>query len=553
MFRRKVKAIAGTIAAALLALAGYTAVPEQRVYERVPLSPEIKTELTERDWNAVSIPQEGTIVTSESWLLPDRTVNVTPTKSATEFHVKQIAFRDADGIFKPIDTTPVPAASGWEVTKGPFIARLPATSGGAVEMVNNNRFDTRTLRDISEPEISETTQALGTANIPGVVQMIDYGRGPTTAVVYAGAYPAWNADLILAVRHGKVPRLEKIVRFNTAIPMATVEFRIGYSLSDRVFRKVAGKRTQWAKLLEIDVTGKGGIAVEIGTNTFRGFGKKEFQIWDSAKNRRPVPVTLRAEPGGFILTKHISPALIPSPAFPVYTDTVTTVYPDPDPETTTVDGRVRNSGATYATVHDAADGSAADPTSSVLSWHHSFITGTYYIDRSFFLFDTSTIPDGDTIDSAIFSWYHTATVPTYPDADSTDVVSSTPATNTNLVVGDFDQLGTTSFATKLDSSIANSAYNNWTLNASGLSNISKTGVSKFGTRHLQDLNSTAPTGENQTEWLYAENAGTGSDPKLAVTHTAAAGAAAKSGNPGFFLLLQRFIRPAYAEIHGNDY
>jgi hypothetical protein len=69
----------------------------------------------------------------------------------TEFHIKQINYRDADGQWKLIDVTPVPTTYGWEVTQSPFTAKFPKRSTGAAVMLNNNRFDVPTGTDIAEP------------------------------------------------------------------------------------------------------------------------------------------------------------------------------------------------------------------------------------------------------------------------------------------------------------------------------------------------------------------------------------------------------------------
>src|SRR5204862_150027 len=100
---------------------------------------------------------------------------------------------------KPIDVTPIPTANGWEVTQNTFIARFPARSVGIAEMVNNNRFDARTLTDIREPAQTMTITALDVANVAGALEYGDVGNGPEWYVRYAQAYPSQNADLIYLI------------------------------------------------------------------------------------------------------------------------------------------------------------------------------------------------------------------------------------------------------------------------------------------------------------------------------------------------------------------
>lgn len=208
-----------------------------------------------------------------------------------------------------------------------------------------------------------------------------------------------------------------------------------------------------------------------------------------------------------------------------------TVYPNPDTETTSVDGYVEYadfSSATWAQVHDAADGtSAGDSNANGNVGAGKVLTG-FYIDRVFLLFDTSALTAGATISAAVLSVY--VTTKSNSDNDGQDyinVYTTTPASNTEITTADYDQIGTTAQATAIDlGAISTSAYNDWTLNATGLSNISKTGVSKFGLREGHDAeNAAIATGENYFTMQFADTADTTQDPKLVITYTAIDGPA----------------------------
>jgi len=75
----------------------------------------------------------------------------------------------------------------------------------------------------------------------------------------------------------------------------------------------------------------------------------------------------------------------------------------------------------------------------------------------------------------------------------------------------------------LISGITTGAYNDFTLNASGIANIAKTGISKFGYRHAVDIDNSAPTwGSGADSYFTASFSDTGSNqPKLDVTFTRA--------------------------------
>ena len=197
-----------------------------------------------------------------------------------------------------------------------------------------------------------------------------------------------------------------------------------------------------------------------------------------------------------------------------------TAYPDANVETTTVDGWIRNTNASWATCRSGATGDLSD-SSSGTSILVKAATG-YVISWSIFLFDTSSLTSGATINSATLSIAGSGTdFGENADVGTIHIISSSPASNTNIVDGDFDQRGTTNFGSIAVASFVTTVntYNDFTLNASGLANISKTSISKFGATHSNDLNNSTPTGANAVQSLFADTAGTTSDPKLVVTYT----------------------------------
>lgn len=156
--------------------------------------------------------------------------------------------------------------------------------------------------------------------------------------------------------------------------------------------------------------------------------------------------------------------------------------PDADPETSTVDGMVIHSGenesysALFAEAGTTANDSDADTAASVVS---TTTTDQYSeIRKIIALFDTSAVPAGATIS--------TATLQLYCNSKSTQMTanavvrSSAPASNTALVAGDYDSVGTTDLSDTIAvSAISTSAYNTWTLNASGRAAITAGGITKL--------------------------------------------------------------------------
>ena len=220
--------------------------------------------------------------------------------------------------------------------------------------------------------------------------------------------------------------------------------------------------------------------------------------------------------------------------------THTTYFPQPDPETTTVDGvlqrNIANPGAAWATLRAGA-GTNAFPsivTAEPFLQQAATTTDQYTIlARGIFLFDTSDIPDTDTKDSATLSLFGTALDNGLTSAMVLNLVSSNPFSNTDLTITPNDdyataRFGTTKFVTggKTHASWSTTAYNDFTLNADGLTNISLTGISKFGSRSDHDIDNVAPGGpftanqQDHAQCRFADQTGTAEDPKLVVTHTA---------------------------------
>jgi len=145
------------------------------------------------------------------------------------------------------------------------------------------------------------------------------------------------------------------------------------------------------------------------------------------------------------------------------------------------------------------------------------------------LFDTSSIADTDTVTDATLSLYFASASNGWASLSTAQkkyhIVASTPASNTDLVVGDYDQLGSTSYANLDFSAITTSAYNAFVLDSAGRTAVSLTGVSKFGSRGGADLDNDPPAWESAKEILMqansADTSGTSTDPKLVVTHSAA--------------------------------
>lgn len=221
-------------------------------------------------------------------------------------------------------------------------------------------------------------------------------------------------------------------------------------------------------------------------------------------------------------------------------------YPDAHPETTTVDGDVgRNAvNETWGNIRAGAGNYVDDSSaSSYMSLVSSSTTTNQFATllRNFWLFDTASIPDSAIISATTLSLCAAgAAVNSFAGtAYEIDVVSSTPASNTALANGDYQNIGATVFCSIAFASLAASgSYNDFVLNSNGIANVSKTGVSKFSTRINWDTDNnftgTWGSSKNAYQIVYtADASGTSTDPKLTGTYTIPV------SNNAFFALFNR--------------
>jgi hypothetical protein len=152
----------------------------------------------------------------------------------------------------------------------------------------------------------------------------------------------------------------------------------------------------------------------------------------------------------------------------------------------------------------------------------------YYIRRGFVLFNTAALPDTDVISSAVLTFKGSERWGSTDSQSYIALVAGTPASNTAIVTGDFDQIGTVKLANDVtmpngyDSTDTDLAF---TLNATGIAAVAMTGVSKFATVSGYDFENVAIDTNGkiaQFSAYAAETATTTFDPKLVITHAAPA-------------------------------
>ncbi len=168
---------------------------------------------------------------------------------------------------------------------------------------------------------------------------------------------------------------------------------------------------------------------------------------------------------------------------------------------TSVDGWVYadTAGVSWATLRASA-GTGADATTTANSvFYTNRNTGAtvyYSLWRAIETFDTSLLPDDATITGATLTQEFNYKNDHLGGLPNLALVTSTPAANNNLQASDFNKLGITDLATRINYvDIITTSSNTFTLNALGLSVINKTGVTPLGIRNGNyDIDGASPPG-----------------------------------------------------------
>lgn len=205
-------------------------------------------------------------------------------------------------------------------------------------------------------------------------------------------------------------------------------------------------------------------------------------------------------------------------------NTVATFYPASG-SNTPVNGRIYVDNNNFSTARNASTGDVAevDPVISTLGVDRFGGGPTFEILRGFFLYDTSSLGSGSTVSSAVHSFNSDGPANGNADSSSMNTIETNPAATNTLATTDYGSVTFTNLGSIALSSVA-SGYNDMTLNATGISKISLTGITKFGIINSLDLSNTTPSGRNAVNCYFARQSGTSQDPKLVVTYTAAASA-----------------------------
>ena len=447
---------------------------------------------------------------------------------ATRFGVKWCNFLDADELWKPIVAAFEQRGGVFALSNAPYSAECPALANGESRFDYTNRYDiwTKTIRH--DPAKGVTKRYIDSLPVAGILT--------AAGVLYPLALPHLNADILVQPHENK---LRHLVQFYAEPPgTGDVVIPIDVDIDGLPPVRRVGNEVHEFRPDEWHDCDHG---VSFASGTFRGVKLKKAWFWDSAGKR--IAIQLRAIKRGrhVTLEKVIPRSAFIGAVYPAWTDTTSTFYPDPNVETTSCDGET-NCTATdeaFATIR-AANGTSVrdDQVDYYLAWMlGGTMAGYDGFKRGLTIWDTSALPDTDSISAATASWW-VLVLSDSAAVQSICVVEGFSTFSTGLSSTDYEGnlASNTEWASRvLLSDITPSQYSNFALNATGLAGVNKTGVTKICTRLSGDLDNSdpgiSPGGLDGVSASGAEETGTTQDPKLVVTHAAAATAKNTRSNP----------------------
>lgn len=442
-------------------------------------------------------------------------------------HAGHIHFRDeqAGGALADIDHTWTDRGTFWEMTRASYRMQVAKDFSAPALIRYRNRFDGAdhaityephslvwaTGRDLSDVRPFRSQQA-----VQGVV------NGPT--ITWTDALGP-GIDFELSLRGSGFTKEIVIQRRNALEAPPTAAHRLvllsRYDAPGLDVKDTQGRT--WAKAGEFDDANDDGFRIEEPTGKHSLIRPAYIVESDADETRHRCPVVWTARNGSMWQAKVLPTAVLLTGTYPLRADTVTSYYSGAG------DGWIETvAGASWALARADTTGVGADAIGATCRVMTGLFASGWQIRRIFFPVDTSGVGAGATINNATL-YAKPSTTANNDDNDGNDyigVVGTSQASNTALSDADIDNVSDTLLSDDtrdLSSAFSTSAYTSWTLNASGLAAVNKTGYTLLGLREGHDILNDTPgyaTGQsNQIRFHTSEATGTADDPYLEIDYT----------------------------------
>lgn len=450
---------------------------------------------------------------------------VNPDGSYTmEAHVGQIYYKDKKtGKMEEIDTTLKDNGDKWIMEKASYQADIPKYSDEPME-----------FQDVFEDKDQTITMIPQAEHVKGVIENSDgwknkriryenaFGEGMDLRVTVG------NMGLFKEVIVNKKPEKNEDLSFDFEVILP--EGKDVFVLSNE-----AKKPKKISSFDDFELTGDNQLLIGFKNGDKDSFTKiQKVRVWDSEGNVISGKLKFFEKNGKVYFHKIIPKEFLEKAVYPVYTDDSASYYSGVG------DGYVTKINADWNTAHDATSGTADYTASSdqpARTGRGS--NGNFNMRRGFWPIDSSGLPSNAIISAATFSLYVTGKSDYDNDGDDwMNLFETTQGSETSLVDNDYDNCGSvdnpTEGATRIDiGDISTSAYNNWTLDSTGISWIKRSGESSscgstagytcLGMREGHDAIDSSFTGVagswNNINTYFSEQTGTTNDPYLSVTYS----------------------------------
>ena len=451
-------------------------------------------------------------------------------------HGKWVGYHDG-GTWQPIEAQFRNDGSAWVFDRGPILFHVPELATGTAVIEANNRYDIFGRQPIaSSSMVFEVTPE----NVRPVTARVDESN--SSQVWYDDA---WGDGLSLryTVWYGKAPRVTREAVIDPARCPRDRDLQASWMVRcENALTLIDGARptnpdgTGWTGSPgDTANIPEGGAAIYAfdghSPDPVRGSGFLGPRIWywrdiDPITGvgelvSQPATVTATIVDASTIrLTKFVPQSLIDAAAAEgslLITDDVQTLYPDPNVETSSVDGWVRRQDYANPGFASVVAGNGTDSDSSSanhwLQWTGSTPHTLY---RNVYVFDASALPAG-TVDACDFDVYQDG----YNNGRSFRLTGADTASNTELSSADYQAIHDnhdTTFGTM--SSSSSGTWKTISLNQAGLDHCSAglAGHIKLSLRLTGDAQTPGSTHDGIL-FRFAEQ----NSPRLDVTYTAAAG------------------------------
>lgn len=422
-------------------------------------------------------------------------------------------YLDETDNWKPIDCIIKDTGSQFEVTEAPFKCTMPKLSGGIATFESNNRYDIFKKEKITaDPFIMQIKALAIDENVDGELFDIN-GDGRLDAVIYRNAYPDINADLIYYVKHGIAPRLEKLIRFNTALgadfkPKFWLKYDKQAEISPRDFnhfpahvdnRKKARDHARGLINSPQPLNHKEGFYIRAWDEPQkRGIGIKTPLVYDSNGKVEEVAMTISrygAAPNNeYELEKTIVESFFNNAVLPVYSDAAFTFFPEADPATKAGDGYVaRQVGGVWDDMRNG-DGTVSNNLAATIEAGHRYLTFPDFFElwRGFLSYDISSIVG--TIISGSLQPYVTDISKEPLSTPYYTFMKGNPIDPASLVALDYQNVTFTDLTNRIASDdLIVSARNIFDLNAQGIAEANVGGIVTYVATTGDDVDDVEPT------------------------------------------------------------